>query len=226
MKWIIFGVVCIGILAALVITNQKTETTFNGDASKIITEGPISDRYYGNDEQKVVLIEYGDFQCPACATMFPVVKSLKEEYADSLTFIFRHLPLTNIHPNALATATAAEAAGQQGKFFDMHDKLYQNQSAWTNAGVGERGAVLEQYAQEIGLNLDQYRQDVASPDVSAKINRDQATATNFGLSSTPSFILNGQKLPESVALNAEEFTKTVREALEAASVQVDKSTDN
>jgi protein-disulfide isomerase len=148
--------------------------------------------------------------------MYPTVKELKETYKDKLTFVFRNLPLTNIHPNALAAAVAAEAAGQQNKFWEMHDKLYENQPAWQSAAVEERGRIFETYAQQLGLNVGQFTQDLSSPAVTEKINRDRATAQKLNASSTPTFVLNGQLLPEQVSVNGDELKKTVEQALRDA----------
>lgn len=224
-RWIIFAVIVLAVFSLLIFTNQRNEVTFEGDATKVINEGPIADRVYGNEDQKVVLIEYGDFQCPACGSMFPAVRELKETYKDELTFVFRNLPLTNIHPNALASAVAAEAAGQQGKFYEMHDMLYENQQAWSSASVGDRTGIFEGYAQAIGLNMDQFKSDLSNKDVSQKIERDRATAKTLGATSTPTFVLNGQKLPEATATNADELKAAVEEALIEAGFKLD-GTDN
>ena len=160
-RWIIFAVICIGVFAAIVITskNGSPNTTFTGDATKIITQGPIADRVFGSTAGKVTLIEYGDFECPACGAMYPVVSAIKNAYKDNLTFIFRDFPLTTIHPNALAAATAAEAAGQQGKFYEMFDQLYQNQSTWGETDTTARDKDFDQYAQAVGLNMAKYKAD-------------------------------------------------------------------
>jgi protein-disulfide isomerase len=193
-KWIIFAVVVVAIFGGIIWLNKSNEVKFTGDATKIITEG-IADHIKGTQEQKVTLIEYGDFQCPGCGSIYPTVEEITEKYKDKVTFIFRNLPLTNIHPNALAAATAAEAAGKQGKYFDMYDILFQSQSSWSTASVGDRGKLFENYAAQIGLNVDQYKSDLTSKDITEKINRDIATGKGtFKASSTPTFILNGQKI--------------------------------
>ncbi len=221
-KWIIFIIVVLGIFGVLILTNNRDGDDFKGDATKIINEGPIKDRVYGSADQKVILIEYGDFQCPACGKLYPAVKEIKDTYKDKLTFIFRNLPLTNIHPNALAAATAAEAAGQQGKFFEMHDQLYENQQAWQSAGVNERSGFFEQYASSVGLNLDQFKKDLTNSDISDKIKRDRAMAKTFNANSTPTFILNGQVLPETASVNPEELKKAVIKALEDAGYNLEE----
>lgn len=107
----------------------------SGEADK--TDTQPNDHIRTGADAKVTLLEYGDFQCPACGSFYPLLKQLEAEYGERVRVIFRHFPLTNSHPNAFAGARAAEAAGAQGKFFEMHDLLYERQDAWTknpNAG--------------------------------------------------------------------------------------------
>lgn len=222
-RWIIFGVICLAVLGLLIVINKKNDTTtnFTGDSSKIITDGPIADHVFGPSNQKVVLIEYGDYQCPACGAMYQTVKDITTTYKDKLTFIFRNFPLTNIHPNALSAAAAAEAAGLQGKYYEMHDKLYEMQSNWSDASISNRSTLFEQYAQSVGLNIDQYRQALSSADITTKISRDQATARTFNTDATPTFILNGQKMSNDVSTNPTNFEKAIKDALQQAGFSLD-----
>lgn len=224
-KWIIFAVICLSILGFVVFTakNNKPEVTFKGDASKIITEGVIKDHVYGSMDQKVVLIEYGDFECPACGQMYEPVKNLTEKYKEQLTFIFREFPLTNIHPNALAGATAAEAAGLQGKFWEMHSLLYQNQAEWRgqNADVAKRTQLFEDYARQLGVDTSQFKKDLANKAISEKIERDRATGKNFGVDATPTFILNGKKIP--TATSEADLAKMIEQALKDANYKIDET---
>lgn len=225
MKWIIFAVVVIAAFGGIIWFSKSNDKTYTGDASKIITEGPIPDNVYGSQEQKVVLIEYGDFQCPGCASMFPTIQVIKNQYRDKLTFIFREYPLTNIHPNAFAAATAAEAAGLQGKYYEMHDKLYQNQQAWANVAVNQRTGVFEGYASELGLDMDKFRTDLSSSAISEKINRDRSIGKKLNVNSTPSFVLNGELLSAEISTNHEELTKKIEDAIKAAFPDTKTSTD-
>jgi len=194
-KWIIFAVVVLTVFGGIIWLGKSNEVKFTGDANRIISEGPIADHVKGSQDQKVTLIEYGDFQCPGCGQMYPTVEEITEKYKDKVTFIFRNLPLTHIHPNALAAATAAEAAGKQEKYFDMYGILFQSQDSWSSASVGDRGKAFENYAAQIGLNLDQYRTDLTSKDLTEKINRDIYTGKQvFTATSTPTFILDGKKV--------------------------------
>ncbi len=144
----------------------------------------------GNEDAAVTLTEYGDFQCPACGGYYSILKEVKDKYGDQLNFQFRHFPLIAIHPNAMAAHRAAEAAGKQGKFFDMHDLLYERQAEWSNST--SVSGVFERYAEELELDMDQYRQDVASAETNAIIQADLAAGKDMNVSSTPSFLINGE----------------------------------
>lgn len=124
------------------------------------------------------------------------MKQIKELYKDQVAVIFRNFPLTTIHPNALAASTAAEAAGLQGKFWEMHDKLYENQQAWSTIDPSKRTDLFVGYAEDIGLKTDQFKTDLSDPKVTEKINRDRAFAKRLGVSGTPSFYLNGTVLDQ------------------------------
>lgn len=197
--WIIFAAVCVLILGSLVaLSNSKKANVSNVDTNKVQlaseTSGNIADHVFGQKDSTVVLMEYGDFQCPGCGGMHPTVKTLIEKYEDQITFVFRNFPLTQIHPNALVAAAAAESAGLQGKYWEMHDKLFESQSSWQNASVNERIDLFASYAKELGLNEAKFRSDIASDNVSKKISFDLALGKKINVSSTPTFILNGKEL--------------------------------
>ncbi|HWZ65220.1 MAG TPA: thioredoxin domain-containing protein [Patescibacteria group bacterium] len=212
-RWIIFVVICISILGLVFWSNKQTVAPFKGDASKIITDGPIGDHVFGLATSKVLLIEYGDFQCPACGSMFPYVKQIKEQYKDRIAFVFRDMPLTSIHPNALAAATVAEAAGLQNKFYEMHDLLYQNQSSWSSTSGNARTAFFEGLAKQLNLDINKFRNDLDSSDITQKITRDRSTSNVFAVDSTPTFVLNGQKLSGVTGSNGDKLKKAVDDAL-------------
>lgn len=217
MKWIIFTVVVVAIFTGIVLVSKSNDPPFEGDPNKVVTDGPIPDRVYAdNTEGKVLLIEYGDFQCPGCRSMEPAVQELRDQYKGKLTFVFRNFPLTNIHGNALAASTAAEAAGQQGKFFLMHDLLYSRQDEWQAVAVNQRSSTFEGYAAMLGMDVEKFKQDMNSKDVSTKIGRDRSIGRKVGVESTPTFVLDGQRLPESTATDAQKLKEAVAEAVKKA----------
>ena len=145
----------------------------------------------GNANAPVTLEEFGDFQCGACGSYHPEMKKIEAEYGDKLKVIFRELPLVTLHPHALLGAQAAEAAGLQGKFWEMHDKLYENQVTWTEKS--DLVPVFVDYAKQIGLNPDQFMKDLNGEQVAGRIFQDGKRAHSFGLKGTPSFFVNGKE---------------------------------
>lgn len=150
------------------------------------------DHIKGNAEASVTIVEYGDFQCPACAAYAPVGEQLMEEYGDRVRFVFRHFPLKTIHANAVAGSRAAEAAGNQGKFWEMHDILYANQNTW--AELNNPTDQFVSFAEALELNVDQFKTDMNSKEVKDRVEADYDSANAAGLSSTPSFFLNGSPI--------------------------------
>ena len=146
----------------------------------------------GSKTAGVVLIEYGDYQCPACAAYHNFTKQLVAEFGENITFVYRHFPLRRIHPNTDISAQAAEAAGKQGKFWEMHDLLFKNQNAWAKSLSAER--IFVEYAATLGLNTEQFKNDLDSDEIKDKINQDLASAEKANLPGTPSFFLNGQAI--------------------------------
>lgn len=216
-RWIIFAIICLGIVLGLFLFPKSNRVDVSKvDPAKVEQQGPMADQIYGNADAKTVLIEYGDFQCPGCGAAYPAIKEIKEKYKEDLAFVFRNLPITSAHPNALAAATAAEAAGKQGKFWQMHDKLFENQQMWEMASIESRTTTFEGYAREVGLNIDQYKTDLTNEEVSKKINRDRALANKVGANSTPTFVLDGKKLDGAAWQDKAKFEKLITDAINKA----------
>lgn len=152
---------------------------------------------------------------------------MAEKYKEQLAFVFRNFPLSSIHPNARTAAAAAEAAGLQGKYWEMHDALYENQSAWENAPADQRTDIFADYATTFGLNIEKFKTDLASPEVNKKINYDQAIGKKLGVSATPTFYLNGKKAEniynDQGGIDQGKLDKAVREALEEAGIDLPKA---
>ncbi|MEK7151790.1 MAG: thioredoxin domain-containing protein [Patescibacteria group bacterium] len=170
---------------------------FSGGSTPDVPDVSISDGIVagdwvkGNKESKVALIEYGDFQCPACGAYHPLVNKLLEEVGDSFQFAYRHFPLQQ-HPHAKPAAYAAEAAGKQGKFWEMYDMIFERQKDWSNKKDVEE--VFLQYATELGLNIDQYKKDRNAKEVREKVENDTDSGTLNKVNSTPTFFLNGKRV--------------------------------
>ncbi len=160
-----------------------------------------------SDASSVVkLEEFGDYQCPPCAQLHPTLKKLKQELGPSLNFVFRNLPLSDLHKNALAAAQAAEAARMQNRFWEMHDMLYQNQDLWKDAKNPNPKFV--KFATDLGLDRARFERDFDSDQVRFRIEADRDAAVRLGIDSTPVILINGRKLrPE--ATNAEGIRKGI-----------------
>ena len=153
----------------------------------------------GNPNAPVTLEEFGDFQCPPCAMLHPILKNLEAEFGPAkLRIIFREFPLVPTHAHALAAARAAEAAGQQGKFWEMHGMIYENQNSWHE--VFDARPVFAGYAAKIGLDVEQFKRDISSGIVERRIFMDGKRARMLGVKGTPTVFLNGREVPfESLA---------------------------
>jgi protein-disulfide isomerase len=193
--WIILGVSVLALVGIFVLQGGKASNDAGGEFAFVepLTNPQTHDRQTG-EGTKATIIEYADFQCPYCASYAPLLDQLKQTYGDELKVIFRSFPIVSIHPQAMAAHRAAEAAARQDKFWEMHDLLFSNQQVWS--GNNSAAEIFEGYAKELGLNMDQYKADIVSESVLAKINSDQASGTSLGVNATPTLYLNGQKLEE------------------------------
>jgi protein-disulfide isomerase len=143
-------------------------------------------------EAIVLLEEFGDYQCPPCGVLHPTLKKLKQELGPNLNFIFRNLPLTTLHKNALVAAQAAEAARMQNRFWEMHDLLYENQDLWKD-DVNPRTIFLK-FAADLGLDTDRFARDMGDKQVQLRIAADQDAATQLGITGTPTILIDGRQL--------------------------------
>jgi protein-disulfide isomerase len=149
---------------------------------------PISnhDHIQGNKNAAIALVEYGDYQCPHCGHAYPIIKSIQRKFGDKLKFVFRNFPLSEIHPNALNAAVAAEAAAAQDKCWEMHDIIFENQQHLKDVD-------LIKYAAKIGLNIEQFEADFEKPEFLEKVEADFESGIRSGVNGTPSFFINGEK---------------------------------
>ena len=177
-------------------TKDATNPKITKDQEKLLIRG---DSYQKKvDGAKITLVEFGDFECPACGAAYPVVTQLLNDYKGKINFVFREFPLPS-HPNGPIGAEAAEAAGANGKFFEMYDALYQNQKEW-----GEDKNPMqffEKYAKLIGLDVEKFKADVNSKKFDARIQKDIADGNSLGVNATPTFFLNGEKITGGLPYN-------------------------
>lgn len=165
--------------------------------------------------EKAVLVEFGDFQCPACGAYEPIVKKLIGDFKNDLTFVSRNFPLVQ-HKNARPAAYAAEAAGIQNKYWEMYSLLYENQSKWSS--LDDPKSVFNDFAKSLNLDLVKFASDSASSSVKEKVDKDLADGNSLNVNSTPTFYLNGEKigLPGSY----DEFKKMVSDAISKGQIEI------
>lgn len=167
-----------------------------------------SDWIRGNKEAKVVLTEYSDFQCPACASYHGIVEQLHNDFGDRLAIIYRHFPLRQIHANAEIAALSAEAAGKQDKFWEMHDMIFENQKKWEAVKNAEE--IFIGYAEELGLNSEQFKNDLESKELEDKVEADYQSGVKAGVNHTPTFFVNGAEIQN--PRSYEEFKNIINDA--------------
>lgn len=216
--WIIVGVIAVVFLGILYFGNGKDDKGNGGDSNAQPTS-----HVKGKTDSKVTLTEYGDFQCPVCGSYYPTVSQVVEKYHDKIKFQFRNLPLSQAHQHAFAAARAAEAAGEQDKYWEMYDALFTNQQAWSAAS--STNSYFEQYATQLGLNLDKFKTDFASDKVNKAINADINAFKKTGdKMATPTFYINDKKVElASIATDQgpsiEKFSAAIDAALKEAGQQ-------
>lgn len=162
----------------------------------------------GSSSAKVTVVEFADFQCPACAAWAPTVSDIVQNNPDDVLLVFRHFPL-QIHANAQAAAAAAEAAGKQGKFWDMYKILYQNQSEWSEEK--DPTALFETYAKKLELDIEQWKKDMKSTAVLDEIKKDIADGYKAEVNQTPTFFVNNERVDTS---SFDNLSQKVSEALQ------------
>lgn len=145
-----------------------------------------TDHAQGNLDADLVIVEYGDYQCPYCGAAYPVLKELMKEFGSQIKFVFRNFPLSEMHQYARPAALAAEAANLQGKFWEMHDAIYENQQDLNES-------FLVKLAEQLKLNIPQFEKDRGSTELANKVDADFESGIVSGVNGTPSFFINGNK---------------------------------
>ena len=171
---------------------------------------PISeerDHIDGLPDALVTLVEYGDYECPYCGAAYPIVKEVQARMGDELRFVFRNFPITTSHPHAEHAAEAAEAAAAQGRFWEMHDYLYEHQRRLTDQD-------LHQYAEELGLDVDRFDSELAKHVHGPRVREDFMSGVRSGVNGTPTFYINGRRHDDSY--DAQTLTAALEQAISRA----------
>ncbi|MDX6406661.1 MAG: hypothetical protein QOH70_4116 [Blastocatellia bacterium] len=193
-------IIVVVLMAALGVTwmvlrssRQATNANANANATEsgLIPTGAEPPHVRGNSSAPVTVEEFADFQCPSCGVYYPELKKIETEFGDKLRVVFRERPLVPPHDHALIAAQAAEAAGLQGRFWEMHDKLYENQTAWSEAR--DLVPLFVDYARQIGLDTDRFMKDLNGEVVITRIFQDGKRVHALNVTSTPTFYVNGKE---------------------------------
>jgi protein-disulfide isomerase len=204
------------VIGAALIFGGQSSTTSTANAKPVTNTQALirkdSHVIKGNAKNAVTIVEFGDFQCPACGAAYPTVEQLRQTYKGQITFVFRNFPLP-MHQNAKAAAEAAEAAGAQGKYFEMYNLLYSNQDKW-----GETNHAMDyfmEYAKDLKLDTDKFKSDVTNNKYANKIQKDIDDGNALSVNATPTFFINGVMQQGGLAYN--DFKAKIDDALKKSS---------
>ncbi len=181
-------------------TNTNTTAAAQSEADKKAQEayakapaGATPANFLGSENSPVVVEEFADFQCPTCGVVHPKVKEVVSHFGSKIKFVFRNYPLTQLHPHAYDAAVASEAAGLQGKFWQMQEMIFTNQATWSAQSNARN--IFKEYAGKIGLNVAQYETDTLGLSAKQRVDSDMQRGNAIGIQSTPTILINGKVVP-------------------------------
>ena len=184
-------------------TTKATNTSTNGKKAPAkdtrvanydtAPAGAIPGHFKGSESATVVLEEFADYECPTCATVHPKMQEVTSKYGERIKVIFRNYPLTQMHPKAYDAAVAAEAAGLQGKFWQMQDMIFRNQPTWVKSPNHKQ--VFSGFAKTLGLNVDKFSSDMLGLPAKNRVDADMKRGKALNITSTPSVLINGKLIP-------------------------------
>jgi protein-disulfide isomerase len=212
--WAIGIVAMLGVLVLVATLQDNTKT-----GAQLTSEILPSDHVTGKLDSAVTVLEYSDFQCPACGLYAPIVEKLMAEYADRVRFVYRHFPIYSKHPNAEMAARAAEAAGQQSKFFEYAEILFGKQKEWSD--IQDPRDKFKEYASSLGLKVDEFEKYMNSNESRSTVTKDYQGGVKAGINGTPTFFLNGASIDSPNGYVA--FKKVIDDALTATTQATDTS---
>lgn len=186
---IVVGLSVVGLLF-VVLLGSSGGSKQKVDDGILQTAVSVGDKARGKLDSKVVVTEFADFQCPACKTFSPVLQQLFDEYGDRVAFQYRHFPLLSIHPNANEAARAAQVAATEGKFWEMHDLLYERQSDWSKVSGSDAGEIFADYAEELDINRNSFVEAYNSEEIIGIVNSELDQANELRLEGTPTVFVN------------------------------------
>lgn len=206
-KWIIIGISAVLFLVfftfLVIVSKKNTQQAVN---AKLTNSGWSK----GAENPKVTLVEFSDFQCPACKAYEPSIEQAMADFKGKIKLVYKHFPLPS-HKNGMSAAKAAEAAGVQGKFWEMHDLLFQKQEEWGLLDAASANDKFLSYAVSLNLDQDKFKADLDNKELEAKIKQQQNEGIELGVNSTPTFYINDQKTDTPSSYN--EFKKLIESYL-------------
>jgi protein-disulfide isomerase len=161
--------------------------------------------FRGPENAALTLVEFGDYQCPSCGAYHPLVKEILNRYPQQLRLEFHHFPLITIHPNSMRASLAAEAAGDQGHYWEMHDALFEHQREWADSPNAE--PIFIALASRFNLDINKFMQALRSPEVQSRILKDVERGNDAKVEAVPTFFINGERVP--VKLSMEDFVQVI-----------------
>jgi protein-disulfide isomerase len=202
LPFIIIGVVLVGVIAAVFLmsrqnnnTNATAQSNAGPNAARLTPRTPLpgapNPHVRGPENAPVTLEEFGDFECPACGGLDPGMRKISKDYGDRVRWVFREFPL-QMHKYSFIAARAAEAAGAQGKFWEMHDMLYDHQDDWKDAP--EPRDLFNNYAAQLGLDVERFKADLNRQDLADRIKQDYDRGVSLNVRGTPTIFVNGEEL--------------------------------
>lgn len=203
--WIVLAVIIVGFFGFIIFNKDKTSDS----SSTASAQG--SSNFYGKEDSPVTITEFVDFQCEACYAYYPYVKQIKEQYKDKVRFQVRYFPIEGgDHKFARQSARSVEAAARQGKFWEMHDLVFEGQKQWEQ--LQDPQDTFNEYARSIGLDMAKFESDRISSDVNSVINKDLLDVKKIGGDGTPTFAINGKKV-ENPGPTMDALSKMIEDAL-------------
>lgn len=205
-KLVAWGVIAV---AAILFLGFFSFLVYSAKQSRENVTIPATGWVRGDANAKNTLYEFGDFQCPACKRYEPFAEQAIKDFKGKIKLVFKHFPLTQLHKNAMGAAIVAEAAGTQGKFWEMHDLLYEKQEEWGESTNTSK--FFEQYANDLKLDITKFKADLKDKNLSDKITTEQTEGVSLGVNATPTFYLNNKQL--SLQSSYDEFKKEIQDGL-------------
>jgi protein-disulfide isomerase len=210
MKPLVVIILAVGVAAgAAVFLSRNADTPAANASTPTHVEITGGGHFRGPENARLTLVEFGDYQCPSCGAYHPFVKEIMSRYPDKLRLEFHHYPLISIHPNSMGAAMAAEAAGEQGHYWEMHDALFEHQQEW--AGSANAEPLFVNIASHIGLDTNKFEQSLKSPALQERILKDVARAQDLKIQAVPTFFINGEQTH--IKLSMEDFVQVIDDHL-------------